>query len=57
MTGSLDYLVVLFGATAGTRGTELGLDEKELVLLLWQVVDLVNEKVGKRSPFLSQRSM
>ncbi|XP_032875978.1 epithelial splicing regulatory protein 1 isoform X2 [Amblyraja radiata] len=47
MTGSLDYLVVLFGATAGTRGTELGLDEKELVLLLWQVVDLVNEKAGE----------
>ncbi|XP_078254535.1 epithelial splicing regulatory protein 1 [Rhinoraja longicauda] len=47
MTGSLDYLVVLFGATAGTRGDKLGSDEKELVLLLWQVVDLLNEKAGE----------
>ncbi|XP_041046234.1 epithelial splicing regulatory protein 1 isoform X1 [Carcharodon carcharias] len=47
MTASLDYLVVLFGATAGAHGKKLGSDEKELVLLLWQVVDLANEKAGK----------
>ncbi|XP_072881987.1 epithelial splicing regulatory protein 1 isoform X1 [Hemitrygon akajei] len=46
MTASLDYLVVLFGATAGAHGRKLGSDEKELVLLLWQVVDLVNRKAG-----------
>ncbi|GCB67854.1 hypothetical protein scyTo_0010311 [Scyliorhinus torazame] len=47
MTASLDYLVLLFGATAGAHGRKLGSDEKELVLLLWQVVDLANEKAGK----------
>ncbi|XP_051879817.1 LOW QUALITY PROTEIN: epithelial splicing regulatory protein 1 [Pristis pectinata] len=47
MTASLDYLVVLFGATAGEHGKKLGSDEKELVLLLWQVVDLVNGKAGE----------
>ncbi|GCC25724.1 hypothetical protein chiPu_0004135 [Chiloscyllium punctatum] len=47
MTAPLDYLVVLFGATAGAHGKKLGSDEKELVLLLWQVVDLVNQEAGK----------
>ncbi|XP_060679662.1 epithelial splicing regulatory protein 1 isoform X4 [Hemiscyllium ocellatum] len=47
MTAPFDYLVVLFGATAGAHGKKLGSDEKELVLLLWQVVDLVNQEAGK----------
>ncbi|XP_007886111.1 epithelial splicing regulatory protein 1 isoform X3 [Callorhinchus milii] len=47
MTASLDYLVALFGVTTGAHGRRLGSDEKELVLLLWQVVDLTNKKVGK----------
>uniref|UniRef100_A0A8C8RVS9 Epithelial splicing regulatory protein 1 n=1 Tax=Pelusios castaneus TaxID=367368 RepID=A0A8C8RVS9_9SAUR len=46
MTASLDYLVILFGATAGVQGAKLGSDEKELVLLLWQVVDLARKKAG-----------
>ncbi|XP_060051947.1 epithelial splicing regulatory protein 1 isoform X4 [Erinaceus europaeus] len=47
MTASPDYLVVLFGITAGATGAKLGSDEKELILLLWKVVDLTNKKVGQ----------
>ncbi|NXA54394.1 ESRP2 protein, partial [Nothocercus julius] len=39
-------LVVLFGATAGAYGAKLGSDERELILLVWQVVDLPSKKVG-----------
>ncbi|XP_069757629.1 epithelial splicing regulatory protein 2 isoform X1 [Narcine bancroftii] len=46
MTASHDSLVVLYGATAGASGAKLGSDERELVLLVWQVVDLHNKKVG-----------
>ncbi|XP_044540171.1 epithelial splicing regulatory protein 2-like [Gracilinanus agilis] len=41
-----DSLVVLFGATAGALGAKLGSDERELILLVWQVVDLHSRKVG-----------
>ncbi|KAM9065210.1 epithelial splicing regulatory protein 2 isoform 1-T1 [Sarcophilus harrisii] len=41
-----DSLVVLFGATAGALGAKLGSDERELILLVWQVVDLRSRKVG-----------
>lgn len=37
--------MVLFGITAGATGAKLGSDEKELILLLWKVVDLSNKKV------------
>lgn len=37
--------MVLFGITAGATGAKLGSDEKELILLLWKVVDLANKKV------------
>ncbi|XP_072135254.1 epithelial splicing regulatory protein 2 isoform X3 [Mobula birostris] len=47
MTASHDSLVVLYGATAGASGAKLGSDERELVLLVWQVVDLHNKKVGE----------
>lgn len=53
MTASPDYLVVLFGITAGATGAKLGSDEKELILLLWKVVDLANKKVFL-SRFLAQ---
>lgn len=36
---------MLFGITAGATGAKLGSDEKELILLLWKVVDLANKKV------------
>ncbi|NXX90552.1 ESRP2 protein, partial [Centropus bengalensis] len=39
-------LVVLFGATAGAYGAKLGSDERELILLVWQAVDLQSKKVG-----------
>ncbi|KFR15732.1 Epithelial splicing regulatory protein 2, partial [Opisthocomus hoazin] len=42
-------LVVLFGATAGAYGAKLGSDERELILLVWQVVDLHSTKVWLRS--------
>uniref|UniRef100_A0A4W3K466 Epithelial splicing regulatory protein 2 n=1 Tax=Callorhinchus milii TaxID=7868 RepID=A0A4W3K466_CALMI len=42
---SHDSLVVLYGATAGANGAKLGSDEREIVLLVWQVVDLHNKKV------------
>ncbi|XP_078257750.1 epithelial splicing regulatory protein 2 isoform X2 [Rhinoraja longicauda] len=44
---SHEFLVVLSGATAGEKGAKLGSDERELVLLVWQVVDLDNKKVGE----------
>ncbi|KAH1177089.1 epithelial splicing regulatory protein 1 isoform X1 [Mauremys mutica] len=46
MTASLDYLVILFGTTAGAQGAKLGSEEKELVQLLWKVVDLARKKAG-----------
>lgn len=45
-----DSLVVLFGATAGAYGAKLGSDERELILLVWQVVDLHSKKVWLRYP-------
>lgn len=45
MTAQVDYLVVLFAATSGASGELLGSDEKELVQLVWQLVDVKNKKV------------
>lgn len=45
--GSPDYLQVVFGITAGATGAKPGSDEKELILLLWKVLDLANKKVGQ----------
>ncbi|KAJ8004934.1 hypothetical protein DPEC_G00141440 [Dallia pectoralis] len=47
MTAQVDYLAVLFTTTSGAGGDLLGLDEKELVQLGWQLVDLKNKKLGK----------
>uniref|UniRef100_A0A665WEK9 Epithelial splicing regulatory protein 1 n=1 Tax=Echeneis naucrates TaxID=173247 RepID=A0A665WEK9_ECHNA len=41
---SIDYLAVLFTATSGASGEFLGSDEKELVQLVWQLVDVKNKK-------------
>lgn len=51
-----DSLVVLFGATAGAYGAKLGSDERELILLVWQVVDLHSKKVWLRPPGPRARS-
>ncbi|XP_047455246.1 epithelial splicing regulatory protein 1 isoform X2 [Mugil cephalus] len=52
MTAQVDYLVVLFTATSGACGELLGSDEKELVQLVWQLVDVKNKKLGKVNELL-----
>ncbi|XP_041708077.1 epithelial splicing regulatory protein 1 isoform X2 [Coregonus clupeaformis] len=47
MTAQVDYLAVLFTTTSGASGDLLGSDEKDLVQLVWQLVDLNNKKLGK----------
>ncbi|XP_071325258.1 epithelial splicing regulatory protein 1 isoform X3 [Trachinotus anak] len=47
MTAQVDYLVVVFTATSGATGELLGSDEKELLRLVWQLVDVKNKKLGK----------
>uniref|UniRef100_A0A3Q1F7U3 Epithelial splicing regulatory protein 1 n=1 Tax=Acanthochromis polyacanthus TaxID=80966 RepID=A0A3Q1F7U3_9TELE len=48
MTAQVDYLAVLLAATSGASGELLGSDEKELVRLVWQLVDVKNKKVRKK---------
>lgn len=50
MTEQVDYLAVLFTATSGASGDLLGSDEKELVQLVWQLVDVKNKKVKLHFP-------
>uniref|UniRef100_A0A8D3B8S2 Epithelial splicing regulatory protein 1 n=1 Tax=Scophthalmus maximus TaxID=52904 RepID=A0A8D3B8S2_SCOMX len=52
MTAQVDYLVVLFTATSGASGDLLATDEKELVQLVWQLVDVKNKKLGKVNELL-----
>ncbi|XP_069552136.1 epithelial splicing regulatory protein 1 isoform X4 [Brachyistius frenatus] len=52
MTAQVDYLVVVFTATSGASGELLGSDEKELVRLVWQLVDLKNKKLGRVNELL-----
>ncbi|XP_028436238.1 epithelial splicing regulatory protein 1 isoform X3 [Perca flavescens] len=52
MTAQVDYLVVIFTATSGASGELLGSDEKELVQLVWQLVDVKNKKLGKVNELL-----
>uniref|UniRef100_A0A3B5BCI5 Epithelial splicing regulatory protein 1 n=1 Tax=Stegastes partitus TaxID=144197 RepID=A0A3B5BCI5_9TELE len=47
MTAQVDYLAVLFAATSGASGELLGSDEKELVRLVWQLVDVKNKTVNE----------
>lgn len=47
MASHSDTLVVFFGATAGANGGKLGSDEREIILLVWQILDLHEKKVGK----------
>ncbi|KAM4593370.1 epithelial splicing regulatory protein 2 isoform 1-T1 [Odontesthes bonariensis] len=47
MASHSDTLVVFFGATAGANGGKLGSDEREIILLVWQIVDLREKKVGE----------
>ncbi|XP_028325781.1 epithelial splicing regulatory protein 1 isoform X3 [Gouania willdenowi] len=52
MTAQVDYLVVLFTATSGASGELLGSDEKELVRIVWQLVDLTNQQLGQVNELL-----
>uniref|UniRef100_A0AAQ5ZU84 RRM domain-containing protein n=1 Tax=Amphiprion ocellaris TaxID=80972 RepID=A0AAQ5ZU84_AMPOC len=52
MTAQVDYLAVLLAATSGASGELLGSDEKELVRLVWQLVDVKNKKLGKLNELL-----
>lgn len=53
MASHSDTLVVFFGATAGANGGKLGSDEREIILLVWQIVDLHEKKVRTFSdPFV-----
>ncbi|XP_029310284.1 LOW QUALITY PROTEIN: epithelial splicing regulatory protein 2 [Cottoperca gobio] len=52
MASHSDTLVVFFGATAGANGGKLGSDEREIILLVWQIVDLHEKKVGKLHRYL-----
>uniref|UniRef100_A0A3Q0S3T8 Epithelial splicing regulatory protein 1 n=1 Tax=Amphilophus citrinellus TaxID=61819 RepID=A0A3Q0S3T8_AMPCI len=52
MTAQVDYLAVVFTATSGASGEHLGSDEKELVQLVWQLVDVKNKKLGKVNELL-----
>ncbi|XP_052457701.1 epithelial splicing regulatory protein 2-like isoform X1 [Carassius gibelio] len=54
MASHSDTLVVFFGATAGANGGKLGSDERELILLVWQIVDLHENKVAKLQRTLVQ---
>ncbi|KAM4601430.1 epithelial splicing regulatory protein 1 isoform 2-T2 [Polymixia lowei] len=47
MTAQVDYLAVLFTTTSGASGDLLGSDEKELLQLVWQLVDVKNKKLGR----------
>ncbi|XP_037532233.1 epithelial splicing regulatory protein 1 isoform X1 [Nematolebias whitei] len=47
MTAQVDYLAVVFTATSGAAGELLGSDEKELVRLVWQLVNVKNKTLGK----------
>ncbi|XP_078720076.1 epithelial splicing regulatory protein 1 isoform X2 [Lampetra fluviatilis] len=44
--GTPSYVVLLFGATAGSQGARLGSDEREIVLLVWQALDVASGKLG-----------
>ncbi|XP_030639288.1 epithelial splicing regulatory protein 1 isoform X2 [Chanos chanos] len=46
MTVNPDILVLLFTTTAGASEDQLGSDEKELVQLVWQVVNLTTKETG-----------
>uniref|UniRef100_A0A3B5B4T3 Epithelial splicing regulatory protein 1 n=1 Tax=Stegastes partitus TaxID=144197 RepID=A0A3B5B4T3_9TELE len=52
MTAQVDYLAVLFAATSGASGELLGSDEKELVRLVWQLVDVKNKTLSKVNELL-----
>ncbi|XP_075868801.1 epithelial splicing regulatory protein 1 isoform X2 [Nelusetta ayraudi] len=57
MTAQVDYLAVLFTATSGASGELLGTDERELVQLVWQLVNLKTKKSGKVNELLIKHDL
>ncbi|XP_013871085.1 epithelial splicing regulatory protein 1 [Austrofundulus limnaeus] len=47
MTAQVDYLAVVFTTTSGAAGELLGSDEKDLLRLVWQLVDVKNKTLGR----------
>jgi epithelial splicing regulatory protein 1/2 len=43
--GSSNYVVALYVATAGLQGNALGSDEEEITLLVYVLIDVVQNKV------------
>ncbi|XP_032415096.1 epithelial splicing regulatory protein 1 isoform X3 [Xiphophorus hellerii] len=52
MTAQVDYLVVVFTATSGASGELLGSDEKDLVQLVWQLVNVNTKTLGRVNEIL-----
>uniref|UniRef100_A0A3B5MS31 Epithelial splicing regulatory protein 1 n=1 Tax=Xiphophorus couchianus TaxID=32473 RepID=A0A3B5MS31_9TELE len=52
MTAQVDYLVVVFTATSGSSGELLGSDEKDLVQLVWQLVNVNTKTLGRVNEIL-----
>ncbi|XP_038146947.1 epithelial splicing regulatory protein 1 isoform X2 [Cyprinodon tularosa] len=52
MTAQVDYLVVVFTATSGASGELLGSDEKDLVQVVWQLVNVNNKTLGRVNELL-----
>lgn len=48
MAAAASHLVVLFCATAGQNGENLGSDEEQIVLFVYLLYDLANNKVSGR---------
>ena len=46
MANSGKYLVIFYCASAGQNGPDLGSDEEEIVLLVYDVIDLHSNQVG-----------
>lgn len=46
-----NYLVVLFCASAGKNGEELGVDEEQVVLFVYLLYDVPNNKVNILFPY------
>lgn len=49
------HVVALYVATAGQNGPGLGSDEKEVVLLVFVIIDVASESVSLVSPELFRR--
>lgn len=45
--GSSTHLVVLYVATAGLQGNALGSDEEEITLLVYVLIDVLQNKVRR----------